>query len=113
VFIQFVYTTVYRYDGFLSEKFVGSWGYVNPFGSSQLLEKEKNRRKKVDERSADANLGFAFFFFAVVLGPLELTWVAFEAQRAFLAFSRAEPENRAVVFDVHHACARWEIGSAE
>ena len=57
--------------------------------------------------------GFAFFFLAEILRPLQLPRISAEAQRALLAFSRAEPENRPVVLDVHHACASWEISSAK
>lgn len=60
-----------------------------------------------------AVLASSFLFFAEVLGPFELACVSFEFQRAFFAFARAEPQDGSVVFDVHHACAGWEVVAAE
>jgi len=58
-------------------------------------------------------LGFALFFFAEVLRPLQLSSIPAKVERALFAFVRAEPQDRSVVLDVHHACAGWEVGAAK
>ncbi len=58
-------------------------------------------------------LGFAFFFFAEVGGPLQFTCVPMELEAAFFAFAGVKPENGAVVLHVHHACASGKFGAAE
>jgi len=58
-------------------------------------------------------LAFSFLFLTEILGPLELARVSSKFQRALFTFARAEPQESAVVFYVHHACASWEIVTAE
>jgi hypothetical protein len=58
-------------------------------------------------------LGFAFFFFAEVGGPLQFTCVPMELEATLFAFAGVKPENGAVVLHVHHACASGKLGAAE
>jgi hypothetical protein len=89
---------------------------VFEFAVAYEAEKIKLSSEKLGaalKRNCACGLGFAFFFFAEVLRPLQLPRVPPELQRALLAFAAAEPQDGAVVLDVHHACACWEVVSAE
>jgi hypothetical protein len=58
-------------------------------------------------------LTFSLLFLAKVRCPFEPARISSEVQGAFSAFARTEPQNRAIILDIHHACACREIVATE
>ena len=59
------------------------------------------------------NLCFALLFLAVIFGPFQFAWVSSKLKRTLFALAGTEPQDFAVILDIHHSSTRWEINTAK